>query len=1160
MVRRYRCSVLLPGVLWCLLCWGVTSMAQAPAGSGAAAPVVVPAQNAEGLVRPETIATRKVAAQTRLDALEHLLLSQEEAEAARAALEQQIKVLTALEAAFQKRAWYLTQLETLPRQVQALHTERQTLATRPPRTLPEVNDQLRLEHESQLQSTRTTLEGLRKDVAAGELRLTNLAKELEQRQATRTQLEHDVQNARSEAAKAAEPKAPFLARLELLDLRQQLQQAEIDMLEAEREWLTKRGPWLDAQLGLAQMRYAVLQQELETIKHALGKAISLESTALAQSEEEIEQRLQQSTDPTDVVVLKVQLETVKLRQGTTDYRQQMHILSDRVLEQEKRNTHEKQDTEHLTALAERYASGERIGQRLQNAFNRLRREQLRHDEAAMQAMDGELHAFAGQELDLEERLYEFDQQADLRVRDLTIALQNLSPKQREAQLARVQQALVQHKAALREQKQILTALVQEQSKLMSLRRDYKRLLDEGSHFVLTKLFWLRDGQTMGWRVLQDAITGVMVTGGRVQATLQSELALVPLNRAGAGRFWTLGAVFCLGVPALAWWLHRRLRCLVTACLAADTAYASLLERVGVALLLVIQTAIWPGCLALVVWAWPRLIMAGYSGLNLDLPVGLGLQLGALVVWGWLLGRAFLHPQGWAQRYERASPEVCRALQRTIHVGAMVTGLFLLPRFLLLNAPGGPDAVTASLALARLCFTAFQLLLLGLVSIVGRRGSHLMTAVLSHSRQRHGLLWRNWPLVHLVIVAGISTALGLDLLGYHYASRALWSRSGEAVLVALLLLVVDRELMGALDRLVARQHERESQAPASASPSFWSLVETGRPLVHVLLCIVGVLVLEQVYGVRQGLFGMLNDLHLLEVGRDKEGLPIWLGLDDVLLAGLMIGATILFVRHLPAISEVLLFPYVHWDAGLRYTFLTLSRYVLLFFALWRSLALLHMNWSSIQWIVAAVSVGVGFGLQEIVSNFVSGLILLLERPIRVDDVVTVGDQTGVVKRITIRATALQNVDNQTTIIPNKDFIAQRVTNWTLGDTHVRLVLPVGVAYGSDMDLVKRLLLEAVTNHPRVLTTPPPSVFLRAFGDNALQWELWCFVPQPRDRLPTANDLLLQIDQAFRRHNITVPFPQQDVHVRSVDAALLIQGHGNGTAATPAAEAPQARKDV
>src|SRR5262249_49547135 len=306
-----------------------------------------------------------------------------------------------------------------------------------------------------------------------------------------------------------------------------------------------------------------------------------------------------------------------------------------------------------------------------------------------------------------------------------------------------------------------------------------------------------------------------------------------------------------------------------------------------------------------------------------------------------------------------------------------------------------------------------------------------------------------------------------------------------------------------------------------------------------------------------LLDALDHVHVFEVGRNKEGQPLWLTLEDVLEAVLILAGGSFLMRHLTGICEAALFPRVRWDAGLRYTFLTLSRYVLLFLALWWSLSALHLNWSSIQWIVAAVSVGVGFGLQEIVSNFVSGLILLLERPIRVDDIVTVGDQTGTVKSITIRATAIQNADNQTVIIPNKEFIAHRVTNWTLGDTHIRLALPVGVAYGSDMDLVKRLLTETVSTHPRVLTTPPPTVFLHALGEHAVQWEVSCFVPRPQDRPTTAHDLLLQIEQTFRQHGIAIPFPQQDIHVRSVDAALVIQPQGNGHSGVAAHAEPPAR---
>jgi potassium efflux system protein len=476
---------------------------------------------------------------------------------------------------------------------------------------------------------------------------------------------------------------------------------------------------------------------------------------------------------------------------------------------------------------------------------------------------------------------------------------------------------------------------------------------------------------------------------------------------------------------------------------------------------------------------------------------------------------------------------------------------------LVHAPGGPEAVAGSLALARLCFTAFQVVLLGLVLVIGRRGSRLMTAVLTRSREAHGVVWHYWPLVYLLILAGVGSALGLDLLGYNYASQALWLRAGETLLIILVLVWIDHAINTVIDRLIARQQPVHEGLLAPLTPSVWTLLHTFRPFVRVVIVLLAFMVLEHVYGISAGLLSVLDDVHVLEVGRNKEGELLWLTLKDITAALLIFMSTGLFVRYLPSICDAVLFPRVHWDAGLRYTFLTLSRYVLIFLALWWGLSTVHMNWSSIQWIVAAVSVGVGFGLQEIVSNFVSGLILLLERPIRVDDIVTVGDQTGTVKRITIRTTAIQNADNQTVIIPNKEFIANRVMNWTLGDTYVRLVLSVGVAYGSNLDLVQRLLTETVGSHPRVLTTRPPAIFLRAFGDHALQWEISCFVPRPQDRTPTAHELLLQIDRVFRQHAIAIPFPQQDVHLRSADAALLIQPMSNGYETVTAHAEPSAR---
>src|SRR4029453_19068537 len=415
-------------------------------------------------------------------------------------------------------------------------------------------------------------------------------------------------------------------------------------------------PLRDAQLGLAQTRYAVLQQDLEERRGTLGQVMSQKSMTLTSAEEDIERRLLRTTDPAEMLMLKVQLETIKLRKSTAAYRQQINLLGDQISAQEKRNEREQQEAEHLEALVKKYARGERIAQRLQAAFTRLRREQARFGAEQTKALEVDLEALTEQELTLDEQLYEFDQSAETRLRDVD-----------EAHRARVQKVFDEQKAVLREHRQSLDSLVQEQTKLLTLRREYTRILEESDRFVLAKLFWLRDGQTIGVRTLRDAVAGVMITADRVQGSVRAALALIPLGQAGAVRFWVLVALAGVGLPWVALWGSARLRSWIASFLATDSTEA-FGTRSAVAALIVIQTAIWPAYLVLVAWVWPRIINVEQQTFDPELSLLGGVQWIPLVLWGWLLARALLRPQGWMQRYWGLSPEVGKALQQTVTIG------------------------------------------------------------------------------------------------------------------------------------------------------------------------------------------------------------------------------------------------------------------------------------------------------------------------------------------------------------------------------------------------------------------------------------------------------------------------------------------------------------
>jgi potassium efflux system protein len=200
--------------------------------------------------------------------------------------------------------------------------------------------------------------------------------------------------------------------------------------------------------------------------------------------------------------------------------------------------------------------------------------------------------------------------------------------------------------------------------------------------------------------------------------------------------------------------------------------------------------------------------------------------------------------------------------------------------------------------------------------------------------------------------------------------------------------------------------------------------------------------------------------------------------------------------------------------------------------------LGVRWASVQWLVAALGVGLGFGLQEIFANFVSGLILLFEQPVRVGDVITIGDTTGTVSKIRMRATTVMNFDQQELVIPNKDLVTGRLLNWTLSDSTNRIVLDIGVAYGTDVTRACQILNEICQAHPNVLKNPEPTAFFEVFSESQLTIKVRIFLASLDLRLPTRHEILTEIQNRFHADGIEIPLPQRELRVRSLPSEFSI----------------------
>jgi potassium-dependent mechanosensitive channel len=265
----------------------------------------------------------------------------------------------------------------------------------------------------------------------------------------------------------------------------------------------------------------------------------------------------------------------------------------------------------------------------------------------------------------------------------------------------------------------------------------------------------------------------------------------------------------------------------------------------------------------------------------------------------------------------------------------------------------------------------------------------------------------------------------------------------------------------------------------------------------------------------------------------------LSLGDVLAFCVTIWLSFVLSRFLRFVLEEDVYPRVRLAHGMPYALSTLSRYVIVSLGFLFAMAAIGLDLTRVTILAGALGVGIGFGLQAIVNNFVSGLILLFERPIQVGDAIQIGDLLGEVKHIGVRASTVRTWDGAEVIVPNGDFISNQVRNWTLSDRLRRLEIPVGVAYGTEPKQVLALLTEVAAKHPAVLEEPPPRAFFIRFGDSSLDFELRAWTDRADEWFTVRSELAVAIHAALRDAHIEIPFPQRDVRLRSCDEDLRDQ---------------------
>lgn len=399
------------------------------------------------------------------------------------------------------------------------------------------------------------------------------------------------------------------------------------------------------------------------------------------------------------------------------------------------------------------------------------------------------------------------------------------------------------------------------------------------------------------------------------------------------------------------------------------------------------------------------------------------------------------------------------------------------------------------------------------------------------------------------VAGWGLALiplvfvGALMAGYYYTVLQLTDRLLTSLALLMLWFILrallERGLTIAARRLAWHRVQKQQQDNAGSE----SREEPGLDLVQAneqslrlarFMLLAGFVVLQYwVWADVISLLAYLDNVVLYESSQlDNQGGPIsWLSLLNLMNALVIIGMTVMLARNLPGLLEVVFLSRFHITQGSSYAVMRLVSYSISSIGIVATLAALGVSWGKLQWLVAALSLGLGFGLQEIFANFVSGLIILFEKPVRIGDLVTIGEMTGTVSRIRIRAITITELDRKESIIPNKVFVTERLLNWSLTDSVTRITLHIRLPYEADLERARTLMLQTMQENQRVLEDPEPVVLFLEVGPSSFNHEMRYHVGEIGDRNPSIDEIHNRLIARFRDEGIQMAFQQMDIHIRN-----------------------------
>jgi potassium efflux system protein len=567
----------------------------------------------------------------------------------------------------------------------------------------------------------------------------------------------------------------------------------------------------------------------------------------------------------------------------------------------------------------------------------------------------------------------------------------------------------------------------------------------------------------------------------------------------------------------------------------------------------IKSLMWPSFLYVV----GKLMMIGTENSPFTVALALSMMQTALIILPIELLRQTCRGKGLAESHLEWHAHSCKAMKRDLDWFLPVAVILLVLTLVLRNH--GEETWNGTLGRAVMCvllaisaFVMYRMMRPGALFFMRTAASETKSTWTSQLSYLRLVLLPGVPIVLLVFAVA----------GYNYTAMELGKVWLQTIAVGILLLILYmvalrfflvRRRRLRYEQLIEQREQAKKQAEKSDNEQTESIAKAlavdlkadpglditdvskqARELTGVMFGLLAVVIFWNLWQELLPATRIFDEWKLWTAVTGENGEIVKsVTLRDLLVSLMLFGLTFLGVRNIPGLLELLLLKQLPLDAGSRYAVSTIVRYIITVAGVILALNFLKIPWNKYSWLVAAISVGLGFGLQEIVANFVSGLILLLERPVRVGDVVTIDGTTGIISRIQMRATTITNWDNQELVVPNKDLITGKLMNWTLSSVINRVAADVGVAYGSDPEQVKEILMKVADENPDVLDDPPPLVSFEQFGDSSLNFKLrYCITSMSR-RIMIVHAINTAIYRHLTEAGIEIPFPQRDVNMNLPD---------------------------